>query len=55
MDIMQAIEERHSVRKYEEKKLPEDVVQSLKAEIDKCNKEGGLHIQLVTDEPEAFG
>lgn len=55
MDIMQAIEERHSVRKYEEKKLPEDVVQSLKDEIDKCNEEGGLHIQLVTDEPEAFG
>ena len=55
MDIMKAIEERHSVRKYLDRELPDDVVESLKAEIDKCNTEGGLHIQLVLDEPEAFG
>lgn len=55
MDIMQAIEERHSVRKFKEKELPEDVVQSLEAEIKECNEVGGLHIQLVTNEPEAFG
>ena len=55
MDIMQAIEERHSVRKYEDKELPEDVVRELDAEIEACNKEGGLHIQLVTEEPDAFG
>ena len=54
MDIMQAIEERHSVRKYEEKELPEDVVKSLQEEIEACNREGDLHIQLVTNEPEAF-
>lgn len=55
MDIMQAIEERHSVRKYQEKKLPDDVVERLRQEIDQCNREGGLHIQLVLEEPEAFG
>ena len=54
MDIMQAIEERHSVRKFEEKSLTEDVIKVLRDEVEACNNESGLHIQLVTDEPEAF-
>ena len=55
MDILQAILERHSVRKYEDKALPEDVVEALRKEVDECNAESGLHLQLVTNEPEAFG
>ena len=55
MDIMQAIEERHSVRKFEEKSLTEDVIKALREEVEACNNESGLHIQLVTNEPEAFG
>ena len=55
MDIIQAIEERHSVRKYQDKKLTEEAVSALRDEIKACNEESGLHIQLVTDEPEAFG
>lgn len=54
MDIMQAIEERHSVRKFEEKSLTEDVIKALRDEVEACNNDSGLHIQLVTDEPEAF-
>ncbi len=54
MDIMQAIEERHSVRKFEEKSLTEDVVSELQKEVEECNAESGLQIQLVTNEPEAF-
>lgn len=55
MDIMKAIEERHSVRQYLDKKIPEDIVEELKKEIEICNQESGLHIQLITNEKEAFG
>ena len=34
--------------------LKMDLVKQLQDLIDECNREGGLHIQLVTDEPNAF-
>lgn len=54
MDDMQAVLERHSVRSYTGEALPADALKALRAEIDKGNREGGLHMQLVTDEPDAF-
>ena len=54
MTIQEAMQARHSVRSYKEKKIPEELVTRLNAEIEACNREGGLHIQLVTDEPHAF-
>ena len=48
------MEKRHSVRSYLSKKIPEDIKEQLQNEIDNCNKQGGLHIQLVTDEIKAF-
>ncbi len=54
MDIKEAIKVRHSVRQYQEKAIPADIVTELQREIDKCNQESGLHIQMVTDEKEAF-
>lgn len=54
MDIIKAIEMRHSVRSYTNKKLSQTVISQLQDEINRCNKESGLHIQLVTDEPKAF-
>lgn len=54
MDIMQAMRERHSVRQYKKQPLGEDVISELQTEISECNREGGLHIQLVTNEPKAF-
>ena len=54
MTVLEAIEARHAVRSYTDQQLPADAVSRLKAEIDACNREGGLHIQLVTDEPRAF-
>ena len=54
MTIQEAILARHAVRSYTDQKIPEDVVSRLKAEIDTCNEQSGLHIQLVTDEPHAF-
>ncbi len=54
MKILEAIKERHSVRSYTNKPIPAEVVSQLQAEIDACNKESGLHIQLVTNELKAF-
>jgi hypothetical protein len=54
MDIMEAIRERHSVRRYTDKKIEGEVLDKLKKVIDECNKQSGLNIQLITDEPDAF-
>lgn len=54
MEIYEAIEKRHSVRNYLDKPVPADIIAELNSEISECNRESGLNIQLVTDEPEAF-
>lgn len=54
MDILEAIQARHSVRSYTDQAIPTDVREQLQAEIDACNAEGGLHMQLVCDDAEAF-
>ena len=54
MTLLEAIKERHSVRKYEDKPLAPETITTLKAEIEKINAESGLHIQLVLDEPKCF-
>ena len=54
MELMEAIRSRHSVRQYADRPIETDVLHALQAEIDACNRESGLHIQLVTDEPNAF-
>ena len=54
MTELEAIRVRHSVRQYLNKPLKPDELAALRAEVDACNQEGGLHIQLVTNEPTAF-
>ena len=54
MNTLEAIEKRHSVRDYEDKPIEADVVEKLQKAVEEVNKESGLHIQLVLDEPEAF-
>lgn len=54
MTIQEAIKNRHSVRSYKDIPLSNEVVEKLKKEIEKCNKESGLNIQLVLNEKEAF-
>ncbi len=54
MDLMQTIQERHSVRAYTERAIDADTKAELTRAIDEVNRESGLHIQLVTDEPQAF-
>ena len=55
MDILELMEKRHSVRRYLDKPLTEELLSALRAETDACNAESGLSIQLVTDEPKALG
>lgn len=52
--IQQAITSRHSVRSYTSEPLTAAQIDALQKEIDRCNAESGLHIQLVTTEPKAF-
>ena len=54
MTLQEAIVARHSVRQYIDKPIEAEKIQQLQDLIDKCNREGRLHIQLVTDEPNAF-
>lgn len=54
MTLNEAIEARHSVRRYMHKPLSEDIVTALRSKIEECNRLGHLDIQLVTDETKAF-
>lgn len=54
MSITEAMKARHSVRQYEHQPITPETVSALQKEIDLCNRESGLHIQLVTNEPKAF-
>lgn len=54
MNLIEAMEARHSVRQYKNIPLDAELISELLAEVDSCNKESGLHIQLVTNEPKAF-
>lgn len=55
MSILEAMKQRHSVRQYTDQPIDEEVLKALQMEIDACNRESGLSIQLVTNEPKAFG
>lgn len=50
MDIIEAIKNRHSVRKFTDKNIKKELLEV----IDECNREGDLNIQLCTEEPKAF-
>ena len=54
MDLKEAMQARHSVRQYRDQPLSVEVIAALQEEIAACNRESGLHIQLVTNEPRAF-
>ena len=54
MDIMEAMRARHSVRRYTGKPIEGETLEALEKLIAECNRESGLHIQLVRNEPMAF-
>ncbi|MBQ6622454.1 MAG: nitroreductase [Mogibacterium sp.] len=54
MELMEAIERRHSVRQYTEQPIEGETLERLQQAIALCNEAGGLHLQLILEEPEAF-
>ncbi len=54
MTLLAAIEARHSVRRYKDAPIPEDILTTLRERISAINEKAGLHVQLVTGEPKAF-
>ena len=52
--LLEAIEARHSVRRYKDEPIPEEILVILRNKVWEINKEAGLHVQLVTEEPKAF-
>lgn len=54
MDEMQAIRERHSVRRYLNQPITSEIREQLDAFIEEVNKESGLHIRIQYDDPDGF-
>ena len=54
MDIIKAMYERNSVRRYTDEPLSQSHVELINGEIERVNTQSGLRFSLVTNEPEAF-
>lgn len=54
MTDWEAIRARHSVRAYLEKPIPPELRQELDAFAESLNRESGLHIRIVYDDPAGF-
>lgn len=53
-DQMELIRQRHSVRQYLDKPIPDNIRKSLNAYAAELNAAGNLHIQILYDEPTCF-
>ena len=54
MTIIEAIQKRHSVRRYTDQSASDNVLAALQADVKAYNSESGLNIQLVADDPDTF-
>ena len=54
MTIQEAIRERHSVRRFTQDPIGPQEVSTLRSLIEAANKESGLHMQLILNDPESF-
>ncbi len=54
MDAWKMMRARHSVRNYVNQPIEEEKLTALRLTMEELNREAGLHIQLFTEEPEAF-
>lgn len=52
--LMKLMEGRHSVRQYSPEPIEGAVLEALEQEIQACNAQSGLSIQLIVDNPDAF-
>ncbi|MCI8553400.1 MAG: nitroreductase [Clostridiales bacterium] len=55
MTIKEAMESRHTVRRYTDRPIPRELVDRLTVRIEENNREYGLSMKLVTENAEAFG
>lgn len=55
MDILEIMKARHSVRQYSGKKIESGKREILARLAEECNRESGLNIQIIFDEPKCFG
>ena len=55
MELIEAIKNRHSVRKYTDRPIEEPKLAVLRKAIEEANAQSGLNIQLVVEEQKAFG
>lgn len=54
INIHEAIANRHSVRRYTDRRIEGEALEELRRTVDECNAASGLNIQLCLDEPTAF-
>ena len=54
MDILEIMKARHSVRQYRGKKIESEKKEELITLVKECNRESGLNIQIIFDEPKCF-
>lgn len=54
MEWIEVMKQRHSVRQYTDQKIPVEIQEKLKAEVERLNTESNLHMQLFFDEPDCF-
>ena len=54
MTVIEAINERHSVRSYTDKPIEKEKAAQLRELAEECNRRSGLHFQIITDEPQGF-
>jgi hypothetical protein len=54
MDLSEAILQRHSVRKYTDQPIAPEVAAELQSLIEECNKESGLHMQLILNDSQGM-
>lgn len=55
MDLLQAMEERHSVRAYSDDKIEGETLAAMTRAVAEVNEQSGLRFQLVTNDEKAFG
>jgi Putative TM nitroreductase len=54
MNLLDVMQNRHSVRSYTDKKIEGEVLAQLHQIVEECNRDSGLNIQLCLNEPKAF-
>jgi hypothetical protein len=54
IELKQAIQERHAVRSFQNRKIEKEILSQLSECIDEANLKGNINAQLVIDEPKAF-